>query len=294
MPMGLSISPCKWIQYIGFVMEKLPYPQNYIAIMDDLLVHSKEEDHMDRILDMLRALVEHGLKLSPKKCQFFKDELVYMGNIFRTSNDGITITPIKTRQEAILNTPTPTTPKECKSFCGVVNYVSLFCPHLQSLLAPIYDLTRKGRPFIWTKLHQKNFEEIKRQMVSPPVLTLPTGTGRYILYSDTSKTHAGSALWQIQNGKPRLIGYGSKSLPKACANYGITELEMTGLMYNMLTWKFWLGKKDFDAAVDHAAIPHIMKAKHPPTTDRIGRLLFWPNPVHIPLILCQGQGHDIM
>ena len=68
MPMGLSISPCKWIQYIGFVMEKLPYPQNYIAIMDDLLVHSKEEDHMDRILDMLRALVEHGLKLSPKKC----------------------------------------------------------------------------------------------------------------------------------------------------------------------------------------------------------------------------------
>ena len=72
-------------------------------------------------------------------------------------------------------------------------------------------------------------------MVSPPVLTLPTGTGRYILYSDTSKTHAGSALLQIQNGKPRLIGYGSKSLPKACANYGITELEMTGLMYNMLT-----------------------------------------------------------
>ena len=49
MPMGLSISPCKWIQYIGFVMEKLPYPQNFIAIMDDLLVHSKEEDHMDRI-----------------------------------------------------------------------------------------------------------------------------------------------------------------------------------------------------------------------------------------------------
>ena len=292
MPMGLSICPCKWIQYIGFVMEKLPYPQNYIAIMDDLLVHSKEEDHMDRILDMLRALVEHGLKLSPKKCQFFRDELVYMGNIFKTSNDGITITPIKTRQEAILNTPTPTTSKECKSFCGVVNYVSLFCPHLQSLLAPIYDLTRKGRPFIWTKLDQKNFEESKKQMVSPPVLTLPTHIGRYILYSDTSKTHAGSALWQIQNGKPRLMGYGSKSLPKACANYGITQLEMTGLMYNMLTWKFWLGKKDFDAAVDHAAIPHIMKAKHAPTTDRIGRLLFGLS--HFTFHLYYVKGKDMI
>ena len=62
MPMGLSISPCKWIQYIGFLWKSYPTPQNYIAIMDDLLVHSQEEDHMDRILDMLKALIEHGLK----------------------------------------------------------------------------------------------------------------------------------------------------------------------------------------------------------------------------------------
>ena len=205
MPMGLSISPCKWIQYIGYVMEKMPHPENYIAIMDDLLVHSRESEHMNRILDMLKALVEHGLKLSPKKCQFFRNELVYMGNTFRTGQKGITITPIKTRTEAILNTPAPTTAKDCKSFYGVVNYVSLFCPHLQKLLAPIYDLTRKGRPFVWTQLHQENFDKIKKQMASPPVLTLPTSTGRYILYSDTSKLHAGSALWQIQNGKPRLV-----------------------------------------------------------------------------------------
>ena len=273
MPMGLSISPCKWIQYIGIVMEKLPHPENYIAIMDDLLVHSKKKDHLDRITDMLEALITHGLKLSPKKCQFFMEELVYMGNIFRISKKGIFISPIKSRVEAIMNTPSPTTPKECKSFCGVVNYLSIFCPHLQKLLGPIYDLTRKGRPFVWTEEHEKNFKIIKKQLASAPVLTLPNGTGRYILYSDTSKTHTGSALWQIQNGKPRLIGYASKSLPSACANYGITELEMTGLLYNMNMWKYYLGKKDFDAAVDHAAIPHIMKSKNLPATDRIIRLL---------------------
>ena len=289
MPMGLSISPCKWIQYIGYVMEKMPHPENYIAIMDDLLVHSRESEHMDRILDMLKALVEHGLKLSPKKCQFFRNELVYMGNTFKTGQKGITITPIKTRQEAILNTPTPRTPKDCKSFCGVVNYVSLFCPNLQKLLAPIYDLTRKGRPFVWTKLHQDNFDKIKKQMASPPVLTLPTSTGRYILYSDTSKLHAGSALWQIQHGQPRLVGYASKSLPKACANYGITELEMTGLLYNMVQWKYWLGKKDFDAAVDHRAIPYIMKAKHLPTTDRITRLLEGLNQFTFHLYYVKGK-----
>ena len=99
-------------------------------------------------------------------------------------------------------------------------------------------------------------------------------------------------LWQIQNGKPRLTGYGNKSLPKACANYGITELEMTGLMYNMLTWKFWLGRKDFDAAVDHAAIPDIMKAKHAPTTDRIGRLLFGLS--HFTFHLYNVKGKDMI
>ena len=66
MPMGLSISPCKWIQYIGVVMEGMSHPQNYIAILDDLLVHSMKKNHMDRITDMLKAFISHGLKLSPK------------------------------------------------------------------------------------------------------------------------------------------------------------------------------------------------------------------------------------
>ena len=149
----------------------------------------------------------------------------------------------------------------------------LFCPNLQKLLAPIYDLTKKGKPFLWTKSHQQAFDEIKGLLAKPPVLTLPDGMGRYTLYSDTSKTHAGSALWQMQQGQNKLIGYASNSLPKACVNYGITELEMTGLLVNMENWKFYLGRKDFDAAVDHRAIPYIMKSKELPTTDRIIRIL---------------------
>ena len=137
----------------------------------------------------------------------------------------------------------------------------------------MYDLTRKGKPFLWTDLHQKAFDTIKELLAKPSVLNLPDNTGRYTLYSDTSKTHAGSALWQMQQGQNKLIGYASKSLPKACVNYGITELEMTGLLVNMENWKFYLGRKDFDAAVDHRAIPYIMKSKELPTTDRIIRIL---------------------
>ena len=61
----------------------------------------------------------------------------------------MTITPLRSRTEAINKISTPRTPKQCKSFCGVVNYLSLFCQDLQKLLKPIFELTRKGRPFIW-------------------------------------------------------------------------------------------------------------------------------------------------
>ena len=140
--------------------------------------------------------------------------------------------------------------------------MSLFCPHLQSLLAPIYDLTRKGRPFVWTKLHEKNFEEIKKQMVSPPVLT-PTHRYRKI---HLILRHIQKSCWKVHYGRSRMESLDSLDMearvcPKPVANYGITELEMTGLMYNMLTWKFWLGKKDFDAAVDHACYPSYYEGK---------------------------------
>ena len=43
----------------------------------------------------------------------------------------------------------------------MVNFVSIFCPELQRLLTPIYNLMRKGRQFIWGKEQQEAFEEIK-------------------------------------------------------------------------------------------------------------------------------------
>ena len=120
----------------------------------------------------------------------------------------------------------PKTPKGCRSFARVVNFLSMFCPELQKLLKPIYDLTRKGRPFIWGKEQQDSFEEIKCRLVKPPVLHMPNKTGRFHFYSDTCKFATGSALYQIKNGKPKLIAYASKRLPGAVKSYSITELEL--------------------------------------------------------------------
>ena len=105
----------------------------------------------------------------------------------------------------------------------MVNFLSLFCPKLQNFLKPIYDLTGKGRQFIWGE-KQQPFEEIKRKLVKLPVIHLPDYKGRFCLYSDTSKFATGSALYKVQNGKPKLKPNVSKRLPEAAVNYPITEL----------------------------------------------------------------------
>ena len=218
-------------------------------------------------------MIKHGLKLSPKKCQLFMTHLVYMGDVFHIDGSTISITPLQSRVETIQKLQPPTNVKECKSFCGVVNYLSIFCRHLQKLLKLIYDLTRKGRPFHWQEEQQQAFDTIKERMINPPILYLPKPGGRFILYCDSSRTHTGSSLWQIQEGKPRLIGYASKSLPAPALNYSVTELEMTGMAVNIHLWRLLLHRVEFDCAVDHRAIPYIMKAKTLPATTRIMRLL---------------------
>ena len=154
-----------------------------------------------------------------------------------------------------------------------MNFVSIFCPELQKLLKPIYELTKKGRPFIWGDEQQKAFDEIKSRLLKPPVLSMPDKRGRFLLYLDTSKYATGSALYQVQNGRPKLIAYASKRMPKAARNYSITELEMCSLAINIASFAHLLKRVDFDAIVDHLAITHIMKSKMEPATNRIKRLL---------------------
>ena len=115
------------------------------------------------------------------------------------------VKPLQTRLEAIQKLKPPMTVKECRSFMGMVNFLTLFCPELQKLLKPIYDLTRKGRQFIWGEEQQIAFEEIKSILIKPPVLHLTDNKGRFHLYSDASKFAMDSALYQIQNGKPKSI-----------------------------------------------------------------------------------------
>ena len=137
----------------------------------------------------------------------------------------------------------------------------MFCPELKKLLKPIYHLTRRGSHFIWGKEQQETFEEIKRRLVKAPVLHMPNHEGRFHLYSDMSEFATGSALYQIQSGKLKLIAYTSKRLPEVARSYSIMELELCGLAVNIASFSHLLKRVDFDAIEDHLALTHIMKSK---------------------------------
>ena len=274
MPMGLNISPSIWQSYINAILSCLQSKKYCKAIMDDLISFTpSKESHMNKLEDILNALLKNGLKVLPKKCQLFRTSLQYMGNEIFIENKKVCVKPLRNRLEATQRLKPPKTPKGCRSFAGVVNFLSMFCPELQRLLKPIYDLTRKGRPFHWGKEQQDSFLEIKCRLTKPPVLHMPNKTGRFHLYSDMSKFATRSTLYQIQGCKPKLIAYASKRLPEAARNYSITELELCGLAINIASFSHLLKRVDFDAMVDHLALTHIIKSKAEPATTRIKRLL---------------------
>ena len=71
---------------------------------------------------------------------------------------------------------------------------------------------------------------------------MPNKTGRFHLYPDTSKFATGSTLYQMQNGRPKLIAYVSKRLPEAAKSYSITELELYRLAINIASFAHLLKK----------------------------------------------------
>ena len=148
--MGLNISPTVWQSYINAILNCVSSRKYCEAIMDDLLLFTpSKESHFHKLEDSLKALCKNGLKISPKKCQLFKTELQYMGNAMCIQDRRVCVRPMTSRIEAIQQLKSPTNIRGCRSFARMVNFVSIFCPELQKLLKPIYDLTKNGRHFIW-------------------------------------------------------------------------------------------------------------------------------------------------
>ena len=256
--MGMSVSPQIWQQFVDLVFQDdlIKQKQNFDAIMDDTFIHSMAEENMDDLMDLFKVLIKYGLKLSPHKCQFFKKKIVYMGLEFQIQGDKVCSTPLKDKCEAIRNLESPKTLRQTRDFCGMVNFLSSFLPNLHRLLIPIYDLQKKAKKFKWTEEAEKAFNEIKKLLINPP-----TPDGLFQLESDTLIEGMGGTLLQKQGDEWVVIGYHSKRLLKSAKNFGITELELTGLLVNIHGFMQLLYNRYFEVLVDHKAIEYMIKSK---------------------------------
>ena len=113
MGMGMSCSPGIWGQFADFIRQKLPNKDKYRIIMDDILIFSKKDTHKQDIEDLLDVLIEYGLRISPHKCQMFRDRLVYMGLHFMIKEGKPCFEPMKDKCDAIRNMEPLHTVKEC-------------------------------------------------------------------------------------------------------------------------------------------------------------------------------------
>ena len=122
---------------------------------------------------------------------------------------------------------------------------------------------------------------------------MPNKTGIFHLYSDNSKFATGSTLYQIQNGKPKLIAYVRNRLQEAMKSYCITELELCGLAINIASFSHLHKRADFDAIVDHLALTHLIKSKMESGTTRRKRLLELISSYSFNLYYMKGRGMSL-
>nr|GEV22401.1 Ty3-gypsy retrotransposon protein [Tanacetum cinerariifolium] len=130
--------------------------------------------------------------------------------------------------------------------------------------ATVDAITKWPRPMTVT-------EELKRKLVSSPVLTLPSGTGGYQIYSDASKKGLGCVL--MQHGK--VIAYASRQLKPYEENYLTHDLELAVVLYAKFSkCDLWLGQVAF--------LGHIVSADgitmDPATVEAITK---WPRPTTV-------------
>ncbi|GJZ60963.1 putative reverse transcriptase domain-containing protein [Tanacetum coccineum] len=190
MPFGLTNAPAVFMDLMNRVFHEF-LDKFVIVFIDDILVFSKsKEEHEEHLRTVLQILRQEKLYAKFSKCEFWLSKVAFLGHI--VSAEGITMDPAKV--EAITKWPRPTSVTEVRSFLGLAGYYRRFVEGFSRLALPLTKLMRKGEKFVWNEEREKSFEELKQRLVSAPILTLPSGTGGFQIYSDASKKGLGRSL----------------------------------------------------------------------------------------------------
>ena len=135
-----------------------------------------EDDHLDNLWETFDTLWSYNMKLNPNKCAFGVTAGKFLG--FMVSQRGIEVNPEKIR--AIMELEPPKTIKEVQSLNGKIVALNRFVSKATDKCLPFFHILRKS--FEWTDECQKAFEELKKYLSSPPLLSLSKPGEELYLY----------------------------------------------------------------------------------------------------------------
>ena len=175
--------------------------------------------------------------------------MVFLGHVI--SRDGITVDPSKI--EAIVNWAVPTNVSEVRSFLGLTGYYRRFVEGFSRIVTPLTRLTRKNAKFDWTKECERSFQELKQRLVFALVLTIPSSSGGFVIYSDAS--HKGLGCVLMQHGK--VVAYASRQLKNYEQNYPTHDLELAAVVFALKIWRHYLYGERCEIYIDHKSLKYI-------------------------------------
>ena len=241
MPFGLNNAPATFQRLMQNIFRE-DVLKILLVYLDDIIVYSGTiAEHLSRLELVFRKLREHGLKIEPGKCQFFRRSVTYLGHV--VSSKGVATDPVKT--EAVDKWPVPKTLKDLRSFLGFTSYYRRYVPGFAQKAAPLHKLTaelseggKRKRGTItkeqWTTECQTAFDNLREALVSAPVLAYPDYQKPFIVETDASDKGLGAVLSQKHDGKLRVIAYASRGLrgaEKNMKNYSSMKLELLALKW---------------------------------------------------------------
>ena len=218
------------------------------------MVYSRsKEEHADHLRIVLQTLREQELYAKFSKCEFWLDNVAFLGHV--VSKDGIMVDPKKIK--AVVDWPTPSTVSEIQSFLGLAGYYRRFVQDFLKLAASLTRLTQKNVRYQWTDDCEKSFQELKARLTSAPVLVLPSGSGGFTVFCDASRIGLGCVL--MQHG--RVVAYASRQLKKHEHNYPTHDLELAAVVFALKIWRHYLYGETCEIFTDHKSLKYIFDQK---------------------------------
>ena len=267
MPFGLTNAPATFMHLMNSIFRE--YLDEFVIVfLDDILIYSRNlADHLQHLRKVLTVLRKNQLYAKASKCAFAREEIDFLGHI--VNKEGIKVDPAKT--SAVEQWPTPQTPTQVRSFLGLCSYYRKFVAAFAKVAAPLHDLTRKETPspLPWTPEHEKAFQELKRRLVTAPLLAVPDPDKPWTICTDASDVAIGAILLQDHGKGLQPVAYESRKLREAELNYAVHEKEALAVIHALQTWRCYVQGRAIEVVTDHQALRYLQT--QPQLSRRQGR-----------------------